>query len=161
MAVWLYLLTGLAIAIPCRKLRSLNNALRIGAATMPLLTSASALPQAERTPTPIWSGEGAPPKAYASRKVFLAPDGHSVILILPRQNGANSTRLTRVSLHNVIYPDLRVRIETVPGGFTYRYTLRNEKQSRDTVTVFSMAIYADPTVDLGAELWFPKSQLNR
>ncbi|MBV8864246.1 MAG: hypothetical protein JO210_02470 [Acidobacteriaceae bacterium] len=62
--------------------------------------------------------------------MFLSPDEHSVILLWPNQNGTGS-KPVKMPLHNVIQPDLRVRIDRASNAFVYSYHLENGKRSED------------------------------
>ena len=109
--------------------------------------------QEEPTPAPIWSGEGGVPKQYGDRKVFLSPDQHTVILVFTGPEGTQSTRVQRYLLHNVIFPDVHLRVEESYGEFIYRYDLSNGKQSEDPITTFSVVVYPDPNLTVSAESW--------
>ena len=118
------------------------------------LVSVPAAPFAQSNsapPIPIWSGEGSVPAAYGKRRVFLSPDEHSVIILWPNPDGTESKR--RFNLHNEIDPNLRVHIEDTLSGFRYTYHLENEKQSKDSLNSFNLAIYPDPEAQTGGELW--------
>jgi hypothetical protein len=136
------------------KLHSLNKLICISAVAQLFSTTDVLAQTASRStpPAPIWSGYGDIPKSNGDRKVFLTPDEHSVVLLWPDQNGAES-KLRRLPLHNVIRPELRVRIENNFGDIVYSYDLKNTRQSEDSITTFSIVIYPDPNLQVGAELW--------
>ena len=93
-------------------------------------------------PIPTWSGVGSVPTGYGNRKVFLTPDEHSVIILWPNPNGTETWR--RFDLHNTIYPELRVHMDSSSGGIRYRYDLENGKQSKDSLINFLVVAYHDP-----------------
>ena len=140
------------------KLRSLSKLVCIAALGLFFLAADSAQTESA-PPVPIWSGQGSIPKGHADRRVFLSPDEHSVIILWPNQDNTESKRL-RLPLHNVIYPNVRVQIETHSGGFLYTYKLENREQSDDSITNFSVVIYPDPDIQLRAELWTPVKALS-
>jgi len=84
--------------------------------------------------------------------VFLSPDEHSVVLLWPNQDGTGSKPVT-MPLQNAIYPDLKVRIEKDSDVFRYTYDLENGKQSKDSITTFSIVVNPDPNMQVGAEFW--------
>jgi hypothetical protein len=102
-------------------------------------------------PIPIWSGEGSVPAGSGNRKVFLSPDQHSVIILWPNPDGTETKR--RFNLHNEIDPNLRVHIEDTLSGFRYTYHLENGKRAKDSLTMFTLAIYPDPEAQAGADSW--------
>ncbi|MGA2000967.1 MAG: hypothetical protein ABSG52_13305 [Terriglobales bacterium] len=102
-------------------------------------------------PIPTWSGVGSIPKGNERRKVFLSPDEHSVIILWPNPNGTETMR--RFDLHNTIYPELRVRIESNFGSFRYRYDLENGKHSKDSLNDFFVVVYPDPQMQTSSALW--------
>ena len=104
-----------------------------------------------RPPAPIWSGAGNLPAGSGDRKVFLTPDLHSVILLWQDPDGAE--RRQRFPLHNEIDPNLRVRMESDSGLFRYRYDLENGKDSKDSLTDFSVVIYPGPDVETSSVEW--------
>jgi len=112
-----------------------------------VLAQAASLP-----PVPIWSGEGQIPQRYGNRRVFLTPDEHSVILMWPNPDGDGS-KPRRLPLHNVIDPELRVRIESHSNAFVYTYDLENTKQSEDSINTFSIVVYPDSNLHAGGQLW--------
>lgn len=59
-------------------------------------------------PIPTWSGVGSIPKGNESRRVFLSPDEHSVIVLWPSPDGTETWR--RFDLHNTIFPELRLHL---------------------------------------------------
>jgi hypothetical protein len=81
----------------------------------------------------------------------MSPDQHSVIILWPSPNGTETWR--RFDLHNTIYPELRVHIESSSGGFRYTYDLENGKQSKDSLVDFFVVIYADPKMETSSALW--------
>jgi hypothetical protein len=56
-------------------------------------------------------------------------------------------------LHNELCASLRVQIEEKSGAFVYTYNLENGKQSEDSITTFSLVVYRDPSMQIGAESW--------
>lgn len=133
------------------KLRSPNKLMCVRAVAQLFLATAG-LAQTASTPAPIWSGEDAIPQQYGDRKVFLYPDEHSVILLWPNPDGTGS-KPRRLPLHNVIFPELNVRIESDSALLVYRYELKNTKQSQDSITTFSIVIYPDPNLQAEGEVW--------
>jgi hypothetical protein len=118
-----------------------------------LLCAQAAVVAQERPapPIPTWSGEGSVPTGYGNRKVFLAPDQHSVIVLWPNADGTETRR--RFHLHNTIFPDLRVHMEGSSGSFRYRYDLANGKESKDSLRDFLVVVYQDPQMQTSAALW--------
>ncbi len=104
-----------------------------------------------KPPAPIWSGEGNVPAGSGGRKVFLSPDLHSVIILSLSPDGTVTKR--RFDLHNTIFPDLRVHIESNSGLFRYRYDLENGIKSRDSLKSFKVVTYPDPDVQLNSLEW--------
>ena len=90
-----------------------NKLLPFSAAAALLLISADCLCQVKNTPAPIWSGEGNIPEVYRGRRVFLTPDEHNVIIVLPGQNGTDMTQLLRFRLRNAFYTDLHVELSDI------------------------------------------------
>jgi hypothetical protein len=91
------------------------------------------------------------PKGAGDRKVFLTTDQHSVIILWPNPDGTAGRR--RFDLHNTIYPNLHVHVESSYGSFRYRYDLRNGKQSKDSLIAFSVVIYPEAQVQSSSALW--------
>lgn len=58
-----------------------------------------------------------------------------------------------MALHNAICPRLHVQIEKNADEFVYRYDLENGKQSKDSITTFSLVIYPDPATQIRAQPW--------
>ncbi len=130
----------------------LNRQICLCVAAVLLCTPATPFAQSNSAPPiPIWSGEGSVPKGYGNRKVFLSLDEHSVIILWPNPDGTERRR--RFDLHNTIYPDLSVHMESTSGGFRYRYDLENGKQSKDSLIDFFVVIYPDPQMQANSALW--------
>ncbi len=102
-------------------------------------------------PIPIWSGQGSVPAGSGDRKVFLSPDQHNVIILWPNPDGTESKKW--FDLHNTIYPNLRVHMESSSGIFRYLYDLGNGEQSKDSLRDFSVVIYPDQHVQLASAEW--------
>jgi hypothetical protein len=94
---------------------------------------------------------GSIPPGYGNRKVFLTPDQHSVIILWPTPDGAETRR--QFYLHNSIDPNLRVHMENNSGSFQYMYDLANGKQSKDSLVDFCVVIYPDPQMKTSSILW--------
>jgi hypothetical protein len=83
--------------------------------------------------------------------VFLSPDEHSVIILWPNPDGTETRR--RFDLHNTIYPDLHVHMDSSSGDFRYKYDLENGKKSKDSLRDFLVVVYQDPQIQTSSALW--------
>jgi hypothetical protein len=121
------------------------------AATLLCFAAISFAQNGPALPIPIWSGEGSVPAGSGNRKVFLSPDEHSVIILWPNPDGTETRR--RFDLHNTIYPDLQVHMDSSSGGFRYKYELENGKRSKDSLRDFLVVVYQDPQIQTSSALW--------
>jgi hypothetical protein len=134
------------------KLRLFINFILFGAVVWLFFPAAAFAQAVSNPPAPIWPWKDNVPKPEGHRRVFLSADEHSVIILWPNPNGTGS-KLLKMPLHNSISPNLKIHIESSPDGVLYNYDLQNGKQSVDSVTTFSIVVYPDPKMQVGAESW--------
>ena len=89
---------------------------------------------------PVWSDQVELAAPLQPQRVFVTPDLHDLILLMPSADTA-SERLVPidVSLHNGIIPSVRVSVERPDGRYRYQYTVSNGTAARDNIVVVSVA----------------------
>lgn len=113
-----------------------------------LLALAAGAQDRNTNPVPQWPVDGRIPPEESDRFVFLTPDKHTIVVLVPEgsEAGINGPkRIVKVPLMNNLAPFVSASIRVEPSGvLSYRYVIGNGAQAEDAIGAWSLII---PPVD--------------